>query len=234
MADFTFDQIESTSILCPSYDALAAGALTIGGTTATSVVLGQGGVNTNVQGELIVAGSGAKGDLLAGNGTSIGPVSLTFPADEGKILVARAAQARGIAWETSAVTAITWATVDFDTVVAVSPVASIASGTERSEYAVNDSVCYLNVDLEVLTDGTGPSVSLQFDIPGGKSIPAAGASGTRYSGHCFITSIGGLQMGYMYLDAGVGSGNRVTVVSTGVFANATTFRIHGSITYRLS
>lgn len=234
MADFTFDQIESTTILCPIYDTDTAGTLTIGGTTATNIILGQGGVNTNVQGELIVSGSGAKGDLIAGNGTSMGPVSLTFPGDEGKILVARAAASRGIAWEANSASSITWANADFDTVATISPVDSISGATERSEYAINDSICHLNVDLEVLTDGTGPSTTLQFDIPGAKSIAAAGASGTRYSGHCFITSSGGMQIGHMYLDAGVGSGNRVTVMSTGVFANTTTFRIHGSIAYRIS
>lgn len=235
MADFVYDQIEATNLKTPNIDTVSAGALNIGTTTATSINVGTGSTNVTIAGTPFTSATATKGYLLAGDGTSFGEVAVTFPADEGKSLVARAAAGRGVQWETVAGgggTPVSWLAADIDTTTALSPVATL--DTDRSEYGiVNTNMAVLNLDLDLTTDGTGPSSSLQFDIPVAKGISAAGASGTRYTSTVWIDDGSSVALGALWLDSGVGSGDRVTVTTTGLFENTTSYRILGNVSYRI-
>ena len=236
MADFAYDQVEATNLLTSTIDTISAGTLNIGTTTATTINIGTGSTSVTIAGTPFASAPATKGSLLAGNGTTYGEFPVTFPADEGKVLVARASGSRGLSWETGAGGGGpgSWSTLDLDTATPVSPIATISGVAEKSEYVENGSICVVNLDFEFTTDGTGPSSTVQFDIPAGKSIPAAGTSGTRSSSVAFVydTGTSSTQICHIYLDPGVGSGNRFSLVTTGIFENTTTYRVQTSITYR--
>lgn len=238
MADFAYDQVEATNLVTNTIDTASASTLNIGTVSASDINIGNSFTTVTIAGTPFAAAPANKGSILAGNGTTFGAVTLTFPTDEGKVLVARASASRGVTWETGGGGGGpgSWNTLDLDTVTAISPVASISGANERSEYVENGSLCIVNLDFELTTDGTGPSSTLLFDMPAAKNISAVSISGTRSSTVAFVSDIGtgSTQICHIFLDPGVGSGDRFTLSTTGIFENTTTYRVHASLTYRIS
>lgn len=179
--------------------------------------------------EIIVAGSinntgGSSGDLLVGDGTSMASLAI---GSAGQVLTVSGSTA---IWATpSSGSSTPWSNVVFT--ATVSPIATI--NTDRSRYtAVNDTVM-LNIDIDVTTDGTGPSQSLTLSIPGGLGVPCAGPSGVKFTGSIIVSSGSLRQLAFASLDTGVGSGATITIESLGEFANTTAYTLRGQIVYEI-
>jgi len=188
------------------------------------------GDSTNVAWKALSAASltsTATGDLLVGNGSStfsILPVGTT-----GKVLTVVAGTP---SWQTPTVsTRVEWTALVLTGQAAVSPVLSVNS--DLSVYSVVNTDCHFNIDVNVTMSGTGAdTVYLDFNSALSPGIACTGTS--RFIGACLIESATTLQTGFIHLLSSFSSGTRMTVYTTGFFAAGVTYRINGSLKYKIN
>lgn len=208
----------------------AAGNTTLtSGTSSTStgtgalVVTGGVGISENLNVANAINGGDTTGDLLVGNGTTMLPLGI---GSNGQKLVVSGGTA---AWATDIVET-NWAAVSFTATTA--PVSTIDADNSRY-HRISDKVT-LALDIDITTDGSGPSGSLTLTIPAGLSIACAGPSGMKFHNYCTIEGPSStVSTGHLELDSNVGSGATLTVTTFGSFANSTSYTIKGSLSYEV-
>jgi len=208
----------------------AAGITTLtSNTTSTStgtgslVVTGGVGISENLNVGNGINGGDTLGDLLVGNGSTMVPLAI---GSNGQVLTVSGGTA---SWG-SGITVVNWTAVNFVAVVA--PIATIDSDSSRY-HQISDKVT-IAIDIDITTDGSGPSASLTLTIPAGLSIPCAGPSGMKFHNYCTIEGPSStVSTGYVEVDSNVGSGATITVTTFGSFANTSSYTIRSSLTYEI-